>query len=175
MYFHAARLDARIGPHGEPVLYDEQDKNRWDVELIIKGGYFLNRAATGNSVSKYHLEAAIAYWWHTQKPEPKSDMDEHQKWENILQLFNRLLQIEYSPMAALNRTYALSKANGKAEAIIEAEKLKLTDNHFYYVLLGDLYTEIDNDKAKAHFETAYSLAKTETDKRFISKRISALP
>jgi predicted RNA polymerase sigma factor len=50
-----------------------------------------------------------------------------------------------------------------------------SDNHFYYVRLGDLYTEIDNDKAKAHFETAYSLAKTETDKRFISKRISGLP
>src|SRR5262245_21160311 len=83
MYFHAARLDARIGPHGEPVLYDEQDKNRWDVERIIKNGYILNRAATGNSVSKYHIEAAIAYW-HTQKPEPKSDMDEHKKWENIL-------------------------------------------------------------------------------------------
>src|SRR5215510_16310840 len=102
-------------------------------------------------------------------------MDEHKKWENILQLYNRLLQIEYSPMAALNRTYALSKANGKAEAIIEAEKLKLTDNHFYYVLLGDLYTEIDNDKAKAHFETAYSFAKTETDKRLFQREISALP
>jgi RNA polymerase sigma factor (sigma-70 family) len=174
MYFHASRLDARIGPHGEPVLYDEQDTNCWDVELISNGGYFLNRAASGNNVSKYHLEAAIAYW-HTQKPEPKSDMDESKKWENILQLYNRLLQVEYSPMAALNRTYALSKANGKAEGIIEAEKLKLTDSHFYYVLLGDLYTEIDNDKAKAHFETAYSLATTETDKRFISKRISALP
>jgi RNA polymerase sigma factor (sigma-70 family) len=174
MYFHASRLDARIGPHGEPVLYDEQETNRWDVELIIKGGYFLNRAATGNSVSKYHLEAAIAYW-HTQKPEPKGNLDEHNKWENILQLYNRLLQVEYSPMAALNRTYALSKANGKAEAIIEAEKLKFTDNHFYYVLLGELYTEIDNHKAKAHFDKAYSLAKTETDKHLILKKISALP
>ena len=41
--------------------------------------------------------------------------------------------------------------NGNAEAIIEAERLKFTDNQFYYVLLGDLYMEIDNDKARAHF------------------------
>ncbi len=51
---------------------------------------------------------------------PKNDTRE--KWESVLQLYNRLLKIEYSPIAALNRTYALSKANGKPEAIKEAEK-----------------------------------------------------
>ncbi len=60
--------------------------------------------------------------------------------------------MEYSPIAALNRTYALSKANGKEEAIIEAEKLKLPDNHFYFALLGELYTDIDNEKSKENFQ-----------------------
>jgi RNA polymerase sigma-70 factor (ECF subfamily) len=71
--------------------------------------------------------------------------------ENILHLYNQLLQIEYSPVAALNRTYALSKANGKEEAIREAEKLNLKDNHFYFVLLGELCTDRDNDKAREFF------------------------
>jgi RNA polymerase sigma-70 factor (ECF subfamily) len=71
----------------------------------------LNCATRGNEVPNYHLEAAIAYR-HTQKPDTK------EKWENILQLHNQLLQIDYSPTTALNRTYAVSKANGKQEAII---------------------------------------------------------
>ena len=83
-------------------------------------------------------------------------------------------QIEYSPIAALNRTYALSKANGKQEAIIEAEKLKLTDNHFYFTLLGELYTDIDNEKAKENFKKALSLAKTHTDKQAIQRKIDRL-
>lgn len=94
--------------------------------------------------------------------------------ENILQLYNRLLQIQYSPVAALNRTYALAKANGKQKAIAEAEKLRLNDNHFYFTLLGELYTGIDNQKAKIHFDTALALAKTQNDKQVIQKKIGKL-
>ncbi len=164
MYFQASRLDARIDKNGEIILYDEQDIGLWDTDMIGKGGYFLNRATSGDQLSKYHLEAAIAYWG-TQKA------DTSEKWESVLQLYNRLLQIEYSPIAALNRTYALSKANGKAEAIIEAEKLKLTNNHFYYMLLGELYTGIDNEQAKYNLVKALATAITETDKQTIRKKI----
>lgn len=167
MYFHASRLDARVNENGELVLYDEQDTNLWDAELISKGAYYLKCAATGNTISKYHLEAAIAYW-NTQKEDTK------EKWANILQLYNSLLQIEYSPVAALNRTFALAKARGKEAAIIQAEKLKLTDNHFYFTLLGELYTHIDNNKAQQYFEQALSLAKTNTDKHTIQKKIDKL-
>jgi RNA polymerase sigma-70 factor (ECF subfamily) len=167
MYFHASRFDARINKNGELVLYDDQDTNFWNTELISKGAYFLKCAASGDKLSKYHLEAAIAYWG-TQK------VDTKEKWKNILQLYNRLLQIEYSPVAALNRTYSLSKANGKQEAIIEAEKLNLTDNHFYYTLLGELYTDIDSKKAKQNFQKAILLAKTQTDKQTIQKKIEKL-
>jgi RNA polymerase sigma-70 factor (ECF subfamily) len=164
MYFQASRLDARIDQNGELVLYDNQDTNLWDPELISKGAYFLNCATTGNTLSKYHIQAAIAYWG-TQKA------DTQEKWESILQLYNQLLQIEYSPVAALNRTYALSKTAGKETAIIEAEKLKLTNNHFYYALLGELYTGIDADKALQHFQNALTLSRTQTDKQAIQKKI----
>lgn len=167
MCFHASRFEARKNENGEVVLYQDQDERLWDQELIAKGGYHLHQASKGNKISKYHLEAGIAYW-HTRKADTK------EKWENILQLFNHLLQIAYSPIAALNRTYALSKANGKEEAIREAEKLNLTGNHFYYTLLGELYRSVDDNKAKQHFEKAWSLAKTETDKQTIQKKIDML-
>jgi RNA polymerase sigma-70 factor (ECF subfamily) len=167
MCFHASRLDARVNENGELILYDEQNTNLWNEELIGKGIFYLHEASGGKALSKYHLEAAIAYW-NTQKEDTK------EKWENILQLYNRLLQIEYSPVAALNRTFAIAKTNGKQEAITEAERLNLTDNHFYCTLLGELYTGIDNAKAKEYFQQALTLAKTQTDKQTIQKKINNL-
>jgi len=167
MCFHSSRFEARTNQNGDLVLYEDQDSSLWSRELIDKGELYLNRSSKGKKLSKYHLEAAIAYW-HTKK----EDTDE--KWENILQLYNRLLQIEYSPIAALNRTYALSKANGKKGAIVEAEKLKLTENHLYHSLLGNLYTDIDNTRASQHFYTAMALAKTNADKTVIAANIARL-
>jgi RNA polymerase sigma-70 factor (ECF subfamily) len=167
MCFHVSRFEARMNKNGEFILYDEQDTDLWNADLISKGGYYLSRSASGNKISRYHLEAEIAYW-STQKADTK------EKWESILQLYNRLLQKEYSPVAALNRTFALSKANSKREAIREAEKLRLTDNQFYFALLGELYTDIDDKKARQQFQKALSLAKTPGDKGAIQKRIDRL-
>ncbi|TGL31542.1 sigma-70 family RNA polymerase sigma factor [Leptospira koniambonensis] len=164
MCFHTSRFEARQDENGEQILYQDQNTNLWNFDLIAKGEIFLTKAATGTKLTKYHLEAGIAYW-HTQKEDTK------EKWENILQLYNRLLQLQYSPIAALNRTYALSKANGKEEAIIEAAKLDLKENHFYFALLGELYLDIDNSKSEENFRKAYSLAKTSQAKISIQKKI----
>jgi len=167
MCFHASRFEARLDRNGAIILYGEQDPGLWNVDLISKGGYFLQCAAAGNKLSRYHLEAGIAYWNTRQADTPE-------KWENILQFYNRLLQMEYSPIAALNRTYALSKVKGKQAALIEAEKLELNDNHFYFALLGELYTSIDDHRSRINFDRAYSLAKTQADRLAIQKRIDRL-
>jgi RNA polymerase sigma factor (sigma-70 family) len=167
MYFNASRFEARVNSRGELILYDDQDDRLWDKDIIAKGIFYFRRAATGDILSKYHLEAGIAYW-NTQKA------DTPEKWENILQLYNRLLQVAYSPVAALNRTYALSKANSIEEAIVEAEKLKLENNRFYFALLGELYTSIDKRQAKMHFEKALSLAKNPADKKTMQRKIDGL-
>lgn len=167
MCFHSSRFEARTSENGEIILYQDQDESLWNQELIEKGTYFLSRSSVGNSLSKYHLEAGIAYW-HTQKK------DSVEKWQHILELYNNLIILEYSPIVALNRTFALSKAHSKQQAIIEAEKLQLTDNHFYFSLLGSLYTDIDKHKARQYYETALSLAKTESDKKIINKNIQQL-
>jgi RNA polymerase sigma factor (sigma-70 family) len=167
MCFHASRFEARMTENGEMIRYDEQDTSLWNEELITRGKYYLNQSSKGEQVTKYHLEATIAYW-HTFQ----ADSDE--KWNNILQLYNRLLITEYSPMAALNRTYALSKVKGAEAAIIEAEKLRLNDNHLYHVLLGYLYKDLDHKKAISHLQKALKLAKTIVDKKQISKDITSL-
>lgn len=165
--FHASRLEARQGDNGELILYEDQDTSRWNQELIGKGAYYFHQSATGSRLSRYHLEAGIAYWNTRREDTPE-------KWESILQLYNRLLQVAYSPMAALNRTYALARANGREEAIREAEKLQLVNNQFYFVLLGELYTGLDNTKARQHFEQAWQLAKTTTDKNLIRQKLERL-
>lgn len=160
MCFQSSRLDARINTSGETVLYEEQDRKLWNNELIEKGNYFLNRSATGNTITKYHLEASIAYW-HTTNDHSIN------KWQTILQLYNQLLFIEYSPVAALNRAFAYSKVYGSKAAIEEVEKLDLVANRFYHSLLGSLYTFINADKAITHLDKAISLTDSVADKQVL--------
>jgi RNA polymerase sigma factor (sigma-70 family) len=167
MCFHASRFEARTNPQGETVLYQDQDDSLWDEALITRGEYYLNRASVGKQLSRYHLEAAIGYW-HTIKA------DTPQKWEHILQYYNELLILEYSPVAALNRTYALAKARSRTEAIREAEKLDLADNHLYHSLLGELYSGINDEKALLYFQKSLSLAKSRADKQLLTDKIDRL-
>ena len=167
MCFHASRFDARSDQNGEAILYQDQDESLWNMELIDQGKYYLGLSAAGAQFSKYHLEAGIAYW-HTHKE------DTAEKWAQILQLYNNLLILEYSPIVALNRTFALARVNGKLAAIAEAEKLKLTDNHLYYSLLGNLYTDVDNAVALNHYGQAMDMAVSTADKLTIRKHIQQL-
>ena len=167
MCFHASRFDARTDENGEIIRYDKQNTELWSKELITNGEFYLNKASRGTDLSRYHLEAGIAYWHTIQTDSPE-------KWENILNLYNQLLCLSYSPASALNRTYALSKVKGNEEAIKEAEKLGLNKNHLYHVLLAYLYKDIDESKAGNHLYLALKLAKTETERISIRKDIGNL-
>jgi RNA polymerase sigma-70 factor (ECF subfamily) len=165
MCFHTSRIEARTGVNGELILYDDQDKTKWNRELISRGAQALQEAAQGSEYSRYHLEAGIAYW-HT-VTEPSG-----QKWEQILQLYNRLLQLAYSPMAALNRTYALFRARGRDEAIRAAALLPVKNNPYYHLLLGELYKGVDNKQANKHFRDALALSKTSAEKAILHQKIN---
>lgn len=167
MCFHASRFKARKDERGAMVLYNDQDERLWDREMISRGATLLRKASQGNILSRYHIEAGIAYW-HTVKE------DSPEKWESILHLYNQLLRLEYSPVAALNRTYALFRARGRAEAIAEAEKLRLTNYHYYFALLGELYTGFDTNKARENFERALQLAKTKTDRELLTRKMALI-
>ncbi|MCG8308947.1 MAG: RNA polymerase subunit sigma [Cytophagales bacterium] len=166
MCFQSSRIEARTNDKGEAILFDEQDKNLWDKSLIEKGNYYLVNACHGNEISKYHLEAGIAYW-HT------TPTDEN-KWQHILQLYNQLMPIEYSPITALNRTFAFAKVYGYEKAIPEAEKLNLKESNYYHELLGYLYVDRNIDKAIDHYRQAIELTKSNTEKQTLTKEIERL-
>ena len=167
MYFQASRFDARLDTNGEMILYHQQNTGLWNEELITKGAWHLHRSATGHQLSGFHLQAAIAYW-HTKKEDTK------EKWENILFLYDTLLQQDNSPMVALNRVYALYKVNGRETALAAAGQLTPGNNHFYHLLLAELYTSYDDALAYSHLERALHLAKSPAEKLGIEKKISAL-
>ncbi|WP_312188735.1 DUF6596 domain-containing protein, partial [Sphingobacterium sp.] len=165
--FHSSRFDARHTPDGDFVLYEQQDESHWNQELINQGLYFLQRSASGSELTSYHIEAKIAQCHCVKK-------DSFEKWEEILQLYNRLLSINYSPAAALNRIFALYKVKGAKIALAAIKTLQFEDNHFYFMLLGELYRELDKNKAIANFKTAKSLAKTAVEKETIQQKIDIL-
>jgi RNA polymerase sigma factor (sigma-70 family) len=167
MCFHSSRFEARENNAGEIILYDEQNRDDWNDELIHKGNYYLTKSATGKDISKYHLEASIAYW-HCSK------IENPEKWQHILQLYNKLLQLNYSPSAALNRTYAYAQIQGKLAAIKEAEKLNLTENHLWYSLLGYLYTDINTNHAIKNYSNAMRISKTNSERNLIQKALNQL-
>lgn len=167
MCFHASRFAARQSNTDTVILYEEQNKDLWDTALINQGRHFLHLSAAGDEITSYHLEAGIAFW-HCIKE------DTHEKWEEILQLYNQLLLINYSPSVALNRTYALYKADGQQAALQEALKLKLDNNHFYFMLLAELYKNVDKAQAKLQLEKAFALAKTQPERQGILDKIKEL-
>lgn len=170
MCFHASRFTARQTDGTalpELILYDQQNKGLWNQALINQGMHFLNICAQGEEISSYHLEAGIAYWHCVKEDSPE-------KWKAILGLYDQLLRVNYSPSVALNRIFALYKAQNWQVALREAENLQMDNNHFYFVLLGELYRNIDIRKAKLNFKKAYSLAKTQVEKKEILMKINGV-
>lgn len=166
MCFQSSRLDTRTGVNGEAILFDKQDKSLWDKSLIDRGNYYLINACNGEEISKYHLEAGIAYW-HTTPTD-------NNKWEHILQLYNRLVIIEYSPVTALNRAFAFSKVYGNEMAIKEVEKLNLSESNYYHELLGYLYSNIDVNTSIQHYTKAIDLTKSKIEQETLKQEIDRL-
>lgn len=150
MCYQSSRLEARLNASGEVILFEDQDRQLWDQSLIDRGNYHLVNACNGEEASKYHLEAAIAYWHTT----PTGN----NKWEQILPLYTQLLQLAYSPVTALNRAFAYAKVYGNQAAISAVHNLNLTENTYYHALLGNLYTGIDKGKAVEHYKAAIQLS-----------------
>lgn len=166
MCYQSSRIEARINNSGEAIIYDDQDQNRWNKDLIEKGNYYFVNACQGNQASKYHLEAGIAYW-HTNPAAPD-------KWQHILQLYNQLILIAYSPIIALNRAFAIAMVYGHEKAILETEKLKLTTSDHYHQLLGYLYETVDTGKAIEYYTYAAQLTKAKAVKQVLNKKIDQL-
>jgi len=89
-------------------------------------------------------------------------------------LYDVLLSANNSQIVALNRIWAFSKVHGNLSAIEEAKKLDLKINHFYFILLAELYKQTDTNKTSEYLTKALHLCKTNTEKKMIKNKIDKL-
>jgi predicted RNA polymerase sigma factor len=172
MLFNGARLPSRLGISGELLDLENQDRSKWNRDLILLANDFLYRARS-NHVSPYHLQASIAHLHCTAKSFAVTD------WTTIANLYARLLHENPNPFAELNQAIALYYAKEKKRAfdILHA----LQKNHFmnqYYLLncaLGKLYhLEGDDSKARSFLEKGCEQTAFVKEKAFIQAMIGKL-
>lgn len=173
MSFHAARLRSRINEAGELVSLFDQDRSLWNADSIARGVRLLERAATGDDASAYHLEAAIAA---VHCAAPSADATD---WGRIVWLYDLLMRTAPTPVVALNRAIAISYRDGPQAGIAEiraiAENERLASYPFYSAALGELEMRSGNvDEARRQFEAAVGLARNAPERRFLESKRQAL-
>jgi RNA polymerase sigma-70 factor (ECF subfamily) len=174
MLFHAARLEARLDQHGGLLLLEEQDRSRWDPGLICRAEQYLDRAAQGNRVTPFHLEAGIAYE-HCRAPS-YAETD----WPAILRLYDALLTWQRSPVYLLNRAIVVAQIEGPAAGIRALEEAgrdgALARYHFLEATLGELYRRAgDIERARLYLNAARQKAHSPHDRLLIDRRLASLP
>jgi RNA polymerase sigma factor (sigma-70 family) len=172
MCLHAARLPSRLDESGSLSLLPNQDRSQWDRQLIARGHSLLEGSATGDVLSEYHVEAAIA-WCHA-----CAATAEETNWAQIVTLYDMLLRIRPSPVVALNRAIAVAQHAGPEQGLTEihaiAQPERLSRYPFYPIALGELEFQCGRlSAAHRHFTAALSLARNPTEQRFIAQRVSA--
>jgi RNA polymerase sigma factor (sigma-70 family) len=173
MCFHASRFESRISSEGEIILLADQDRSRWDMELIVRGIGFMNQASFGNSISKFHLEAAIAFEHCAATSIEKTD------WKKILQLYTWLCELAESPVSELNRVVALMHVEGAESALksLEANRDldKLKSYYLFYCLNGELNCRLEKyDAALKSYSKALELTNSEAERRIIKSKIDMI-
>jgi RNA polymerase sigma-70 factor (ECF subfamily) len=169
---HAARLPGRIDAAGELHSLLDQDRSRWDRELIVEGQRLLDLSATGSELTEYHVEAAIA-WLHA-----SARSVEATEWGRVVALYDMLLQIRPSPVVALNRAIAVAQHEGAAaglEALRAVEdRERLAAYPFYPAALGELELRLGRRAAaREHFAAARALARNPAERHFLEQRMAA--
>jgi len=171
--FQTARLASRIDAEGDLIALDQQDRARWDRVMIADGFEHLGRASTGDMVSPYHLEAAIAACHALAATYAATD------WPQIVALYDQLLALTPSPVIALQRAIAVGRANGARAGLRALQGLvgndRLDDDPVLAAAIGELKAESgDVRAARAAYRRALELAGTAPERRFIEKRLAAL-
>jgi len=169
---HAARLPARLDAAGDLRSLFDQDRSRWDPALLAEGEHWLEASATGDELTEYHVEAAIA-WTHAQARRAE-DTD----WGRIVALYDVLAGLRASPVVALNRAIALAQHEGAERGLqaIEAipDRERLAAYPFYPAALGEMELRCGRrEVAREHFLAALALARSSQERRFLEQRVGA--
>jgi RNA polymerase sigma factor (sigma-70 family) len=171
--FHSARFDARMDTNNSLIVLEEQDRSRWNRELINQGLQFLSQSSGGDQVTAYHLEAAIAAE-HCLAPDFAST-----NWTRIHNYYVALEKLKPSSVIRLNLAIVTGKKDGPQAALRllhHLEQNRALDN--YYLLdasLGEFYQQLgQKEEALAYFRRAQELTRSVAIREVLEKKIARL-
>jgi RNA polymerase sigma-70 factor, ECF subfamily len=173
MCFHGARLPARTDDTGALVPLDAQDRTQWDRALLAEGFHHLERAADGDDLTRYHLEAGIAAAHAAASGPGETD------WPGILKLYDALAARHHSPVVALNRAVAVGRVRGPQAGLAAAKEAagdgRLTRYHLLPAVMGSFLDESGRRaEAAAAFQEAAALAPSVTERRYLEARAARM-
>ena len=169
-FLQAARFPARLGALGEIFLLQDQDRSRWDREMIAQGMSHLERASTGEELSTFHLQAGIASCHSLAETYQATD------WARILSLYDLLVVVAHSPIVALNRAVALAKVQGPGAGLEALDRIKgdkaFRRYHLYYAVRAEFCAELGRaNEAAENYREALSLVEVEVERKFLLGRL----
>jgi RNA polymerase sigma factor (sigma-70 family) len=166
--FQASRTEARLDADGQIILLQDQDRSKWSKMLIERGEYYLERAAEGNEISEYHVEAIIASC-HAQ-----AASFEETDWSMIYALYTRLVVIKPGPVTALNKAIAAGYARSPRQGLEELLQVQgLEENYLYHAALGDFYMKCaEPENARRCYEQALVHTPSKSEQALLKKKLA---
>ena len=169
MCFQASRLQARLDDKGFIVLLKYQDRSKWYRPLMSKGFSYLEAALEDASQkSTYHLEAGIASLHASAPTFEKTD------WISIYFLYEKLFQLNASPIVALNKAIAAAYAINKETALDQMMSIKTLDRYYlFHTSIGEMHYELNNkEEAKKHFQKALALTQSKPVRDLLQSKLA---
>ena len=164
-----ARRPARVAPDGSLVRLADQDRTRWDRELIREGHELVRACLRRNAPGPYQVQAAIAAVHADAASAEETD------WAQIVRLYDLLLELTPTPVVALNRAVAVSEAEGPLPALAILDTLDLDRYHLFHSTRAELLRRLGRgDEAAAAYRRALELAENATERAHIARRLSEL-
>jgi RNA polymerase sigma-70 factor (ECF subfamily) len=165
MLLNDARREARFA-EGTLVLLSDQDRSLWNGEQIEEGRAILERALALTGRGPYVLQAAIA----------ALHVDEPQDWVQLAALYGELARRTGSPVVELNRAAAIAEAGDVRAALALVESLELDQYHYLHATRAELLRRLDRTaEARAAYDRALELVRSEPERRFLERRLAELP
>jgi RNA polymerase sigma-70 factor (ECF subfamily) len=172
MCFHSARFDARLALDGAIVLLEEQDRGAWNWNDVREGMAWLGKSAAGDVLTRYHVEAGIA-WEHCRAP-TFADTD----WRRIAELYDTLERIAPSPLHALNRAVAEAYLLGPQAGLdrLAAVPAERVPERYpgWHAVIGELRFRLgQHAAAERAWREALRLTSARADREFLQRRLAA--
>jgi RNA polymerase sigma-70 factor (ECF subfamily) len=169
MLLVASRRASRTTPDGDLVRLADQDRGRWNHNLIAEGQAIVRECLRRNQPGPYQIQAAINA---VHSDAPTADATD---WRQILQLYDQLLPIAPGPIVALNRAVALAEVEGAAVALTLVESLDLGSYHLYHAIRADLLRRLGrNAEAALAYEAAIARSANAAERDFLQRSHQAL-